>query len=556
MQRGKGVNGGQQPGTSSQFDDEFDNDTSSDQGRPFYIMRKKGERTFSKNKARETTYQVKINDNQQGRSLHDIRIDLHRMFEDVLTAARQSLAGNNSGRVVIFHESLNNPIIIPLQPLDELNADIIMEAIEKVLNSNDSLSVNESLVINVGVIELPKGGKRRYLTNLNEGKNSLSLKNSVVVIDNSDYLCMARAIAVAFAKLHKCDKKEWSTLREKHPGIKNLELSLLYHKFSPSYYKNLMNRKRLEQGEMAKELCRRANVSMERQAGLGDLKAFQEVLNVRILVISAKLGNKFITCAETDRSDYPCIYLYHVDSSHFHAVTSVTGFFSAKYFCVRCLKHYHRKEEHSCEVSCIVCKSDNCSVTNNTQSCSECHMTCRSDECFVRHLVIPLYQQGKDTGKPRGLSPCQKWFKCTSCYKVLNREIRKTEEHQCGEYFCKSCQNYVEEGHLCYIRSTPVKGMDLPKFIFYDFECSQSQMSECEEGYLPLKKPDCPLCTKDELCKTCMKCVNCFKSWCGKAEHRPNFVVAHTVCPKCIEKPLTQGATCQSCGTRCQKCEE
>ncbi|KAL5018344.1 hypothetical protein ScPMuIL_004066, partial [Solemya velum] len=39
------------------------------------------------------------------------------------------------------------------------------------------------------------------------------------------------------------------------------------------------------------------------------------------------------------------------------------------------------------------------------------------------------------------------------------------------------------------------------------------------------------------------------------AHHKPNFVVAHTVCPKCIDKPLTPQATCKSCGTRCEKCE-
>ncbi|KAL5018345.1 hypothetical protein ScPMuIL_004067, partial [Solemya velum] len=38
-------------------------------------------------------------------------------------------------------------------------------------------------------------------------------------------------------------------------------------------------------------------------------------------------------------------------------------------------------------------------------------------------------------GEPRGLSPCQKWWKCPNCYKVVNRKIRKTEDHQCGEFF-------------------------------------------------------------------------------------------------------------------------
>ena len=41
------------------------------------------------------------------------------------------LAGNDLGRVIIQHEGLHDPIVIPLQPWDEINADVVMGTIEK-----------------------------------------------------------------------------------------------------------------------------------------------------------------------------------------------------------------------------------------------------------------------------------------------------------------------------------------------------------------------------------------------------------------------------------------
>ena len=43
---------------------------------------------------------------------------------------------------------------------------------------------------------------------------------------------------------------------------------------------------------------------------------------------------------------------------------------------------------------------------------------------------------------------------------------RKKEAHECGEYYCKSCETYVMDDHLCYLRSIPPKEEFIPKFIF------------------------------------------------------------------------------------------
>ncbi len=48
---------------------------------PPYTFKKKGYTTYAKNKATDTTYEIKFNDQWQGTRLRDLHTDLHNMFE-------------------------------------------------------------------------------------------------------------------------------------------------------------------------------------------------------------------------------------------------------------------------------------------------------------------------------------------------------------------------------------------------------------------------------------------------------------------------------------------
>jgi len=286
----------------------------------------------------------------------------------------------------------------------------------------------------------------------------------------------------------------------------------------------------------------------ERPASLNDIPAFEDLLDVNILVISAKLGNKFVRI--TDNTHRKNLYLYLVDD-HYHAIANISGFFLSHYFCESCLQPYDHNHRHFCATTCIVCKRDGCLETDTPLSCRRCHMTCRSLECFNRHK-----QNTVSKGKNRRRSPsqCDTWWKCTTCRKTLHVEDRTPEDHLCGEYKCQSCARYVLNDHQCYVRATPIEEEHIPKFIFFYFECTQDDVLQCEEGYLTHKIPSCQQCKEGSPCKSCTLCQNCTNSWCGKMEHRPNLLVAHTVCPKCIAKELTPKYKCKSCGTRCETC--
>ena len=184
-----------------------------------YTMRKKWERTYAKNAAVDTTHQVQIDDRYRGPL-----------------------------------------IVVPLQPWDGLNVDVVMGQIEKVLNSHQELAMNKSFEITIGTINLPKGSGRRRITSLEGDRNSIQIKKSIVTIDNDDQLCMARAIGVGWAKLNLCTKEEWDDLTRSQKFKTNLELVLEHRKVPESYYRHVRTKTRKEQKNLAVALSRLAGV--------------------------------------------------------------------------------------------------------------------------------------------------------------------------------------------------------------------------------------------------------------------------------------------------------
>ena len=177
-----------------------------------YNIRKKSERTYAKNKAVDRTYEIKIDERHYGQSISGIQKGLEQLFENVLNETGGNVACNDLGRVIIQHQGLDNPIIVPLQRWDQLNAAKVIEAIMKVLNSHQELLIDQSFIIVIGLIILPKGSSKRQMTKVKGKNNLVHLKRSLVTIENKDDLCMARAIGVSWAKLNICTVDEWKRM--------------------------------------------------------------------------------------------------------------------------------------------------------------------------------------------------------------------------------------------------------------------------------------------------------------------------------------------------------
>lgn len=109
-----------------------------------YKIERAGVRTFASTAATETTYRLRFNNQWKGRKIGDTFQQLHHLFEDLLTRARQNTLPNDRLRVVIRHNGLNQSVLVPLQPANEVTAKKILHKIENVLQSEESLSIDDS----------------------------------------------------------------------------------------------------------------------------------------------------------------------------------------------------------------------------------------------------------------------------------------------------------------------------------------------------------------------------------------------------------------------------
>ena len=242
--------------------------------------------------------------------------------------------------------------------------------------------------VNVGALHIPRGGTRTRLLKLRGPDNSIHKKSSMVNIVNDDHLCMVRALGVCLAKHCVVPDEAWKILKKELRHMTNPQILVQTRQVSASGYINIRNKNRWEQKEVAFLLCQKAGIPTNHPCTLNDISVFEDALQVRIAVIAASLGNKFIRVPNNDHDDWPLLYMYlvnHEGLSHFHAIVNIAGFFSAIYFCDRCFKQYDHNTEHRCEITCLTCKNSNCPETDSTLSCRSCHMFCRSVECFERH---------------------------------------------------------------------------------------------------------------------------------------------------------------------------
>jgi hypothetical protein len=289
-----------------------------------------------------------------------------------------------------------------------------MGKIADVLNSNEDLRLDDSFEIVVGSIALPKGGRRRKITRLHGDGNSRELKRSIIKIENPhDQMCLARAIAVCWAKAHLCTPEEWHAIAANCESSNNV-LALQHRKVSLFLYKDICRKNRNEKKKLALKINHLAGMPIDRPGNLNDISAFEEALGIRILVVSASLFHRFIYVGSNDRPERPQVFLYHVDEEHFDAIVSVTGFFCSSYYCWTCLKPYDDKNRHNCETTCIVCKSDNCVLTDTPITCRKCNMETRGPDCYKRHKIAP--KPRRSSGRARDvISPCQRWWRCRTC---------------------------------------------------------------------------------------------------------------------------------------------
>ncbi|MCG8622527.1 MAG: DNA polymerase [Proteobacteria bacterium] len=321
----------------------------------------------------------------------------------------------------------------------------------------------------------------------------LSKKRSVIKIKNFDKTCLSRAIVVGHSHLlHTLNKKNKNIL---------------------DFYNKVRDHRCQLQRIEAKKLRDSAGIPDDRPGNIDDIHKYEEVLGISITVISGELGNKPIYSGSLKYKNR--IFIYHVNKDgqkHFHVITKPNALVCKAYYCKACKKAFNNRTGHKCKDWCNVCGRGKCEMKKDSRICPDCNKLVRSQDCYNAHK-----KKRKGTGKNKNKtldSLCQENWQCPECGMNLNHSSK--DNHECGQVKCYVCSttHMDHEQHLCYLRSNS-SDEEPEKFIFYDFECTQ------EDG-----------------------------------KHVPNFVVAQSICPNCEEESVTEKATCNNCGSRCDLCKQ
>lgn len=111
-------------------------------------------------------------------------------------------------------------------------------------------------------------------------------------------------------------------------------------------------------------------------------------------------------------------------------------------------------------------------------------------------------------------STCQTYYRCRQCSSTVDRN-KSRQLHVCCHRYCDTCKMFMSKDHVCYIKTTEEEEAtkmlkikrnkrvedddDVQKWIFFDFECTQDEIIQCNEGYKPhLQRIVCGNCNQSD----------------------------------------------------------
>ena len=127
----------------------------------------------------------------------------------------------------IRHPGLDKPILIPFRQRDQLDAETILKHMEAVQQSNTTFRLDDEMAWQVTRIAVPAGSgdaddddddddeefvrpRAMYRGNLEElyAAKASGHGGCIIRVNNTDDLCLARALVTARSRLHKDDSPE------------------------------------------------------------------------------------------------------------------------------------------------------------------------------------------------------------------------------------------------------------------------------------------------------------------------------------------------------------
>ena len=178
--------------------------------RDHYTLRQIDSRNVRKFNTTATDYLLSLHAQSEDQPLLE---QLGNIFDSLVDEMTAGMADNDLVRFVLQSRFLDYPISLPFMPLHELNAERIMGEVQRVLQSNEQVSLQSGMQVHVVHVGMPQGGvasrkRKHYGFKLSKFLDS---KKSVLRIQNKDSLCLARALLTDIARQDK--DPEWNSIR-------------------------------------------------------------------------------------------------------------------------------------------------------------------------------------------------------------------------------------------------------------------------------------------------------------------------------------------------------
>ena len=401
----------------------------------YYEITGTKERTSKKFKTTIKDTEIRFNNLVENMDLIDERNRTYTIIQHLVDDVTGGVKDRDQIHFVLRSEQLDRPIALPFMPRVQFTPERVFAAVERVVQSNREFRLNDTVQVNVWYVEMPEGSGRKNRAEPDVKKFLLKKTHSVVVIENHDDLCLARALVVAIAKA------------ENDP---------YYH-----YLRACDRGQRIR----AIELHTNANVPLG-PCGLEEVRLFQRHLTRYEINIVSLLQDNAIIYPPQDQAapDKTPIYLALHDN-HYDVITKMPGFLNRAYFCHKCKKAYSNKYDHLCPEMCKSCRAYECAWDGvGGMLCDRCKRRFRSRACYDRHKV-------RVNGTK---SICDTIYKCVKCKKSVDK--RKSKSHGCGKK-CPTCNvllKDIEAKHECYMQKPKQSDESAyDQMYFFDFECKQ-----------------------------------------------------------------------------------
>ena len=244
------------PSTSQENTDH----SAQDHAKEGYHLLESSRRTLKKLGADEVTYKVHLPPHMQNIRMADALHQVYAMFEELIGKLKTDLHPNDKIRVLIQSPKLHAPIHTKATGPNDFSTERVLTEIEKVIQSEENLPIDSDLRINIATIKPKRHGRGHTILKL---ADRLKKKRSIVEIVNpDDNLCLERAIIVCMSKIDDTvNKKKLRKL------IRRVYTEIQYRK--------------------ARELRYAADIDDNIKTTVQDLKIYEELLDVQIVVIDA-----------------------------------------------------------------------------------------------------------------------------------------------------------------------------------------------------------------------------------------------------------------------------